>query len=218
MKIEYQITDTATSNKELLAHIEKVEKFSFINKVTVLPSCLKYLKNRKPERIKLSTIIDFPLGLNSTAVRLARIKEAITNGAESIEIVMQSAYITNKNNPKIKEDIEQCLQLCSDNGVNLHYMTEYRLYNYGCLSRLTKFLLNSNLNDIYISTGHRLDNIYDHIIAIAMILKENPEANIICNANIYNQEHLELLEESKIRQFRANSLNTLSLVSKKYSF
>jgi len=218
MKIEYQITDTAASNKELLAHIEKVEKFSFINKVTVLPSCLKYLKSRKPERIKLSTIIDFPLGLNSTAVRLACIKEAITNGAESIEIVMQSAYITNKNNPKIKEDIEQCLQLCSDNGVNLHYMTEYRLYNYGCLSRLTKFLLNSNLNDIYISTGHRLDNIYDHIIAIAMILKENPEANIICNANIYSQEHLDLLQESKIQQFRANSLNTLSLVSKKYSF
>lgn len=218
MKIEYQITDTATSNKELLTHIEKVEKFSFINKVTVLPSCLKYLKSRKPERIKLSTIIDFPLGLNSTAIRLACVKEAITNGAESIEIVMQSAYITNKNNPKIKEDIEQCLQLCSDNGVNLHYMTEYRLYNYGCLSRLTKFLLNSHLNDIYISTGHRLDNIYDHIIAIAMILKENPEANIICNANIYSQEHLELLEESKIRQFRVNSLNTLSLISKKYSF
>jgi len=217
MKIEYQITDSSFSNSDLLNEIHNIEKYGFITKVATLPAYIKYIKS-KNKSINLSSMIDFPFGSCSTDNRLNMIKESIKDGAGSIEIVMPTYLINNTQNAKIKKDIQECYNVCSDNGVSLHYVLEYRQYNYSCLSRLVKLLLAVSLNDIYLSTGFRLDNIYDHLIAISMILKENPEANLICNANIYNEEHLTLLKSSKIEHFRINNPYILDLISKKYQF
>ena len=218
MKIEFQYTDETSSNQDLLSVFNKVEEFSFVDKFSILHPYVKYIKNKisKDNSIKIGSLIDFPFGVLSTETKLDIIKQSISDGADSIEIIMPSFLINNKQNVKIKKDIEKCYELCSDNAVNLHYILEYRLYNYSCLSRLVKFLLGFNLNDIYISTGFRLDDIYDHITAMAMISKENESANIICNANIFNNSHLELLESANLRCFRVNSISTLGLIREKY--
>lgn len=218
MKIEFQYTDESSSNKEILSVLRDIEKFSFVKKISVLPPYIKYLNGNisKQNDIIIGSVIDFPFGVLSTENKLNIIKKSIQDGAKSIEIVMPSFLINNRQNVKIKKDIEQCYDLCSENAVNLHYILEYRIYNYSCLSRLVKFLLGFNLNDIYISTGYRLDDIYDHIIAMRMIIKENENANIICNANIYNKEHLEILESSNLSHFRVNSVNALTMIREKY--
>ena len=218
MKIEFQYTDYSSSNQEILSVLHEIEKFSFVEKFSVLPPYIKYLSEKlSPDsKINISSVIDFPFGILSTNNKLDIIKRSIQDGAKSIEIVMPSFLINNRQNTKIKQDIEKCYDLCSKYAVNLHYILEYRIYNYSCLSRLVKLLLGFNLNDIYISTGCRIDDIYDHIIAIAMIIKENTNANIICNANIFNKEHLEILESSNLKHFRVNSINSLSMVREKY--
>jgi deoxyribose-phosphate aldolase len=216
-KIEFQNTDETASNLEILSVLKEVEKFEFITKIGVLPHHVKLLRNKLSNKnIKLSSIVDFPLGILSTKNRLDIIKQSIRDGANSIEIVMPSFLINNKQNAKIKKDIQDCYELCMEYGVDLHYILEYRLYNYSCLSRLVKVLLSLNLNDIYISTGFRLDDIHDHVIAMAMILKENENAKIICNANIFNKEHLNILQSSNLHHFRVNNLNILSLIREKY--
>ena len=42
MKIEFQCTDEILSNKELLEIIDKVQSYSFVNKISVLPSYIKF--------------------------------------------------------------------------------------------------------------------------------------------------------------------------------
>jgi|SRR6056300_282551 deoxyribose-phosphate aldolase len=218
MRIEFQYTDESSSNQEALATLKEIEQFSFVKKLSVLPPYVKYLNGKISEqnRIDIGCIIDFPFGILSTENKLDIIKRSIQDGANSIEMVMPSFLINNRQNAKIKQDIEKCYDLCAEHAVNLHYILEYRIYNYSCLSRLVKFLLGFNLNDIYISTGYRLDDIYDHIIAMRMIIKENENANIICNANIYNKEHLEILESSNLSHFRVNSVNVLTMIREKY--
>jgi deoxyribose-phosphate aldolase len=216
--VEFQHTDETFSSHETLSLLKEVEKFEFINKISVLPHCIKSLKNKLGTHIKLSSIVDFPLGILSTSTKLDIIKQSLDDGANSIEIVMPSFLINNRQNAKIKKDIQSCYELCLDRSVDLHYILEYRIYNYSCLSRLVKTLLNLNLNNIYISTGFRLDDIHDHIIAMAMILKENENAKIICNANIFNKEHLKILYSANLHHFRVNNLNILSLIREKYQF
>lgn len=218
LKIEYQCTDETLSNSEISSVLIEVEKFSFVDKFTALPPYIKSLKGKlTTDKIQISSIIDFPLGILPTQSKLDIIKQSIEDGAQSVEIVMPSFLINNTQNTKIKQDIEKCYQLCSDNQINLHYVLEYRLYNYSCLSRLVKFLLKFNLNNIYISTGYRLDDIYDHIIAMAMIMKDNENVNIICNANIFNRDHLDVLKSANLNHFRINNLNSLSLIKEKYN-
>lgn len=218
MIIEFQHTDEASSNQEILSLLNDVQKYNFVKKISLLPPYIKYISSKlsNQDNIQISSIVDFPFGILSTDTKLDIIKQTVNDGAQSVEIVMPSFMINNRQNTKIKKDIEKCYEVCSSNGVSLHYILEYRLYNYNCLSRLVKFLMNFNLNDIYISTGFRLDDIYDHIIAIAMILKQNQDANIICNANIFNKEHLDILELSNLQHFRVQSLNSLKLIREKY--
>ena len=215
MKIEFQCTDEILSNKELLDIVESAQSHSFVSKISVLPPYIKFLKNKIKDSIKLSAIVDYPFGILDTKSRLEVVNKCISDGAESIEMVLPSFLLTNKQTAKIKQDIESVYSICSDKSINLHYVLEYRSYNYSCLARIVKLLLNYDLNDIYISTGHRIDDIYDHIIAIAMITKHIPDANIICNANIYNTEHLGLLKLSNLQHFRVNSIYTLDLINRK---
>lgn len=215
MKVEFQCTDEILSNQELSTLLDDVLKYSFITKIACLPPYLGVLK-RNTKNVKISSIIDFPLGILQTDQRLDLIKQSIDSGADSIEIVMPSFLINNKQTPKIKNDIEKCYNLCADNHVDLHYILEYRSYNYSCLYRLIKILSKFNLNELYISTGYKLDDIYDHLIAIGIIRKEISETRIICNANIYNENHLELLENNKIESFRVKNTHILQTISQKY--
>lgn len=216
MNIEFQCTDEILSNKELCELLTNLNQYSFITKLSVLPPYVKPIKN-KIGNYKLSTIIDFPLGLLDTNTRLDLIKKAADDGSSSVEMVMPSFLINNKYNSKIQKDIEQCYSICVDKGIDLYYILEYRLYNYTCIYRIIKTLLTLHLNDFYISTGYKLDNIYDHLIAIAMITKEVSDARIICNANIFNHEHLDLLEKSKLLHFRVNNLQILETIRQKYN-
>jgi deoxyribose-phosphate aldolase len=215
MKVEFQCTDETLSNQEIGLLIDQINQYSFIKKVSCLPPYIGVLK-KKIENTKIASIIDFPLGLLKTEQRLDSIKDSIQNGATSIEVVMPSFLINNKQTSKIKTDIEKCYNLCVDNNADLHYILEYRSYNYSCLYRLIKNLIKFNLNEVYISTGYRLDDIYDHLIAMAFISKEISEAKIICNANIYNDKHLELLKSNNIDIFRIKHINALDIISQKY--
>lgn len=215
MKVEFQLTDEILSNQEIGLLVDDINKYPFISKISCLPPYINALK-KKTQNTKIASIIDFPLGLLKTEQRLDLIKDSIQNGVSSIEIVMPSFMVNNKQTAKIKTDIEKCYNLCVDNTVDLHYILEYRSYNYSCLYRLIKNLIKFNLNELYISTGYRLDDIYDHLIAIGIISKEISDAKIICNANIYNENHLELLESNSIDTFRIKNIHTLEIISQKY--
>lgn len=217
MKVEFQCTDSTLSHLEISTLLNTIDKYTFVTKVACLPPYVSYIK-KKIENKKISSIIDFPLGVLDTNQKLDIIKSSIDAGATSIEIVMPSFLINNNQHYKLKSDIEKCYGLCIDRGVNLHYILEYRSYNYSCLYRLIKKLMKFDLNEIYISTGHQLDDIYDHLIAIGIIRKEISDLNIVCNANIYNENHLDLLKKHKIEQFRVKSVHALEIVSQKRNF
>lgn len=217
MKVEFQCTDSTLSHLEISTLLNTIDKYPFVTKVACLPPYVSYIK-KKIENKKISSIIDFPLGVLDTNQKLDIIKSSIDAGATSIEIVMPSFLINNNQHYKLKSDIEKCYGLCIDRGVNLHYILEYRSYNYSCLYRLIKKLMKFDLNEIYISTGHQLDDIYDHLIAIGIIRKEISDLNIVCNANIYNENHLDLLKKHKIEQFRVKSVHALEIVSQKRNF
>lgn len=215
MKVEFQCTDEILSSQEIGLLIDQITQYSFIKKISCLPPYVNVLK-KKIQNTKISSIVDFPLGLLKTEQRIDLIKDSIQNGATSIEIVMPSFLINNKQTGKIKSDIEKCYNVCVDNSVDLHYILEYRSYNYSCLYRLIKNLIKFNLNEVYISTGYRLDDIYDHLIAMALISKEISDVKIICNANIYNDNHLDLLESNNIDTFRVKNTYTLDIIAQKY--
>tara|TARA_B100001939_G_C16939755_1_gene617792 strand:+ start:581 stop:1222 length:642 start_codon:yes stop_codon:yes gene_type:complete len=210
MIIELQIVDETLSNKEIRPLIDKINNRP-ISKVSVLPCHIPVFKKYLSKSIKLSTIIDFPFGILSTESRKSLIQNAIKNGAQSIEVLCPSYMIVNKLYTQLKNDISEIYDLCTESKVDISYILEYRAYTYDSLYKICKMLLLNKINSIYISTGYKLDDMYDHLIAMTMIQKKIPDMNIVPNANIFNANHQNVIKMANLSKIRVSSLYAAEL-------
>lgn len=213
MKLEYKFLEEALHNREIDLIISELNNYN-LSKVSVLYQYSKIFKKKLSENIKLSSIIDFPYGASGVYNRIQMIENSIKIGVDSVEIVLPFHLLSNSMFSSIKKDIDSCFTVCKKNQIDISYILEYRTFNYSILYRVCKILLKQNINHIYISTGHKIDDIYDHLIAIAMIQKNVPDINITCNANIFTEKHISILNNSEINTFCVNSIPSLEMASK----
>ena len=101
--------------------------------------------------------------------------------------------------------------------VDISYTLEYRRFSFTALARIAKALHNNSIFKFYVSSGNKLDDIHDHIIAMNVLQKEAPEATIPYNGNLWLKEHLDLLYESQVKSIRSRTLNALDIIFNKIS-
>lgn len=81
-------------------------KFSFAA-VCINPYFVKFAKKiLKDSDVKLATVIGFPLGANTKEIKAMETKDAIKNGANEIDMVINIGALKNKDYGIVKEDIE----------------------------------------------------------------------------------------------------------------
>jgi len=210
MNIELQMLDETLSNKNIKDMSDAIDALN-INKICVLPSQISIFRKYLSNKIKLSTMLDFPFGILSTKTRNDLVTQYIKAGVDSVEILAPSYMMINKQYVGLKNDIVSNYELCLEAKIDISYVLEYRTYSYDLLYRICKILTTNNINSLYISTGHKIDDIYDHLIAIAMIQKNVPEANIVPNGHIFSQKHADLIQNTKIPTVRLHSMNCVEL-------
>lgn len=214
MIIEYSIYDIAISDEELKKNLNEVVTYN-PSTISVLPANIKLAKNiisSTNKNIKISTCIDYPLGIFDTKTRNMALESAIKSGADIVSVCAQSYFFCNRKYDKFREDIRSNLEICSKNNVKLRYFLEYRVFTYELLYRVSQILLDLGVDTIYPSTGYLLDDINDNLVAAALINKKVP-INIICNGNIWNNSQINNIFKSKIHGIKVNSINGLDLLN-----
>jgi len=214
MQIEYSYYDLAANENEVKEHLKIAVTYP-IYSISVLPYYVKLAKTiigNQP--IKLSTVIDYPLGLSDTATRISATTQAIKNGSSIIEIVCPTQFLSNRKYEKFRDDINNQLNLCKDSKIELKYILEYRLFTYELLYKIAQILKTQGVSDIYPSTGYLLDDIYDNLLASALINKKNPDINVISNGNIWNNDQINKILKMNIYGLKINSINALDLFFK----
>lgn len=118
------------NNKEMLTHVdhtllkafatfEQIKKLCEEAKenntavVCIPPSYVKDVKREYPE-IKIGVVIGFPLGYNTTAVKVFETKEAIKDGADEIDMVINIGWAKDHLYEKITDEIKQIKQACKE--------------------------------------------------------------------------------------------------------
>lgn len=213
MHIEYSYYDISSNEAETKDNILKATKYP-VSAISVLPPSIRAVKGLLPETIKLSSAIDYPLGIMDIKSRTDSIGLAIRNGAKIIELVSPVHLLCNRKYDKFRDDIKINQDLCLEHSVELRYIVEYRLYSYELLYKVSQILLDMGISTIYPSTGFMLDDISDNILASALINKKIPNIHIICNGNFWNNQHAELIKRAKLYGLKVNSLNALDIISK----
>ncbi len=73
--------------------------------------CKKTLKNTD---IKVATVIGFPLGASTKEAKAFETKDAINNGADEVDMVINIAALKNGNYKEVKEDISAVVDKAKD--------------------------------------------------------------------------------------------------------
>lgn len=119
--------------------------------VCIPPSFVKKAKEYVNEKMKVCTVIGFPNGYNTTAVKVFETSDAIKNGADEIDMVINIGMLKEKEYDAILNEINEIKKACSDK--ILKVIIETCLLTEEEKIKMCDIVSNSNADFIKTSTG-----------------------------------------------------------------
>ena len=82
--------------------------------VCIPPSYVKKARDYVGDKMAVCTVIGFPNGYNTTAVKSFETQNALDNGADEIDMVINIGDLKDKNYDAIESEISELKKLCGD--------------------------------------------------------------------------------------------------------
>lgn len=83
--------------------------------VCIPPSFVAQAKEYVGDRLKICTVIGFPNGYNTTATKVFETADALKNGADEIDMVINIGKLKAGLDDEIRDEISQIKKACGDN-------------------------------------------------------------------------------------------------------
>lgn len=82
--------------------------------VCVPPSYIKRIHDTYGDKVNICTVIGFPLGYSVTASKVIEAKEAIKDGANEIDMVINIGDVKNREYDKVLSEVKALREACGD--------------------------------------------------------------------------------------------------------
>ena len=183
--LEYAFLDNTATYTEIKEFAQKADQYKF-HAVVVGSTYIKYVSEiLKDSPVKIVSVVDFPLGFGNTASRVAEAKQAIDDGADEIDIVVNIPAIKNKEFDKVKDDINQVKEAIGDHVLKV--IIETTLIDDKELEQVCKTLETTEAEFIKTCTGFSgLNNFNDFVNNLVLIHKYAPSKKIKASGGIKN--------------------------------
>lgn len=103
-KIDHTALKAFTTWEEVKKLCDEAVKYK-VASVCVPPCYIKKIKANYQDRLNICTVIGFPLGYNAKEVKLFETVQAIKDGADEVDMVINIAELKNKNYEYVEEEI-----------------------------------------------------------------------------------------------------------------
>lgn len=110
--------------------------------------CADYLKDRD---VNVCTVIGFPLGANTSAVKAFETKDAIANGADEIDMVMNIGALKDKNYDLVRDDVKAVVEAA--NGTLVKVILETCLLTEDEIKKACELCVEAKADYVKTSTG-----------------------------------------------------------------
>ena len=132
--------------------------------VCIPPSFVKEAKNYVGEKLNICTVIGFPNGYSTTEVKCFEAKDAVSNGADEIDMVINIGYVKDKLYDKILNEINEVKTACGTK--LLKVIIETCLLTDEEKIKLCEIVSTSNADFIKTSTGFSTAGATSHDIKL----------------------------------------------------
>lgn len=130
---------------------EEAIEYGFAS-VCVNPYYVKYAKSiLKKSNVVISTVIGFPLGSNTTETKVFEAKEALKDGADELDIVINIGALKDKDYAYIENEIIKLLEVTSGHIIKI--IIESSLLNNEEIIKMCEICNNNFVHFIKTSTG-----------------------------------------------------------------
>ncbi|MCI8326764.1 MAG: deoxyribose-phosphate aldolase [Lachnospiraceae bacterium] len=117
------------TNQEILSHIDHTQLKAFCTwedikklcdeaienqtaSVCIPPAYIERIHNTYGEKINICTVIGFPLGYNTTEVKVNEVKDAIAKGCNELDMVINIGDVKNGDFEKVEKEIKALKDAC----------------------------------------------------------------------------------------------------------
>lgn len=112
--IDHTLLKQDATKDQILAIIEQAKQYDFAS-VCVNPTWVALAaKELDGTDVKVCTVIGFPLGANTSAVKAFETKDAIANGADEIDMVINVGALKAGDDALVEEDIRAVVEASGD--------------------------------------------------------------------------------------------------------
>ena len=119
--------------------------------VCIPPSYVEQAKNYVGDRLKICTVIGFPNGYNTTAVKEFETKDALKKGADEIDMVINLGWVRDGRFDLVEKEIRTLKDACGDNVLKV--IIETCLLTEEEKVKMCEVVTNSGADFIKTSTG-----------------------------------------------------------------
>lgn len=110
--IDHTLLKSAATRPDVQQLCHEARQYGFCS-VCVNPFWVSYAKELlRGSDVKVCTVIGFPLGANTTAVKVYETVDAIKNGADEIDMVINIGALRNQEYDLVLRDIQAVRQAC----------------------------------------------------------------------------------------------------------
>ena len=164
-----------------------------------VPFCKEKLKGTD---VKVCTVIGFPLGAMTTAAKVFECKDAIKNGAQEIDMVMNIGALKDKNYDFVKQEVQEVVNAAEGNVVKVIIETcvltddEIRIASQLCVE--------ANATFVKTSTGFNTAGANVHVVKI---MKEAVQKKALIKAagGVRSKEDLKAMVEAGANRIGTSS-------------
>jgi deoxyribose-phosphate aldolase len=112
-KVDLTLLSPSATEAQIIALCEKAAALGTAS-VCVSPCYVRTASKALNGKTKVCTVIGFPNGYNTTAVKCAEAENAIKNGADEIDTVINIGWLKDKKYDLILDEIRQIKAVCGE--------------------------------------------------------------------------------------------------------
>jgi deoxyribose-phosphate aldolase len=108
--VDHTLLRADAKKEEITKLVEEAKEFNFAS-VCINPTWVSYASELlKESSVKVCTVIGFPLGANTPEVKAFETKNAIENGADEVDMVINISALKDNNDELVERDVRAVVE------------------------------------------------------------------------------------------------------------
>lgn len=179
--IEHTLLKQDAKESEFIKLFEEAKENKFLG-VCVNPCYVRLATGHlKESDVKIVTVIGFPLGANSTEVKVFETQKAIADGADEIDMVINGTKLKDNDKDYIVNEIKEIKKAC--NGHNLKVIIETDLLSKDEIVRACEYSILGGADFVKTSTGFVKGGVGAKAQDVALMYKTVKDAGLQVKAS-----------------------------------